>query len=272
MLRQKTSGEAMSEPSGTQEHSAGEAFVIVKAAPRPSKQHGITVCCAALDRESRWVRLYPVSFRYLEQRQRFARWDRIKYKWRNPRVAADARSESKRVADHSIEIVGTLPQSQRQPLLNRCLVSSLRQEAAAGRSLALLKIEVLDFWFEKRADDEVTRERQNRAVLRSQGDMFSLASEVPADTIPYRFMYRYRDADGPHTGTCQDWESEATFLKRRQELGSEKSALEWMQHKFGVEWPSKGIALAMGTHRYHPDQWLINGIIRLDESAQGRLL
>lgn len=53
---------------------------------------------------------------------------------------------------------------------------------------------------------------------------------------------------------------------------SEASALEWMVQKFGVEFPREGMALAMGTHRYRSDQWLINGVLRVNSTSQMALL
>jgi hypothetical protein len=257
---------------GTLEHTEDEAFVIVKAAPRASHQHGETVCCAAIDRNGSWVRLYPVSFRYLEERQKFQRWDRVRYRWRRPRTISDQRAESRRIDDRSIEVLGSLPERQRHPLINRSAVTSLRAESEAGRSLAMLRAEIFEFWPERRSSDEVAREVANRAAIRLQGDMFSISENVSADASPYMFKYKYRDADGEHIGTCQDWETEATFLRRRQEMQSEAQALDWMQQKFGVEWPTKGIVLAMGTHKRRLDQWLINGIVRVDPPTQDLLL
>ena len=49
-------------------------------------------------------------------------------------------------------------------------------------------------------------------------------------------------------------------------------ALAEIQRVFGEEYPSKGMLLAMGTHSLHPDTWLINGVVRLDEIEQGTLL
>ena len=260
------------EHSSTLEHVEDEAFVLVKAAPRVSQTHGATVCCAAIDRNGCWVRLYPVSFRYLEERQQFGRWDRIAYRWRRPRTTIDRRTESRRVDDRSIKIVGSLPVSQRNALVDRTAVSSLKKEAEAGRSLALLRAEIIDFWHEKKSEAELKRDIEGRRVIREQGDMFSLSQSVEQEASPIAFKYRYRDDDGVHIGTCQDWETEATFLKRRRELQNESAAIEWMQQRFGVEWPAKGIVLAMGTHKRRLEQWLINGVIRLNPQLQQQLL
>lgn len=260
------------EPVGTQEHAEDEAYVIIKAAPRVSEKHGSTVCCAAIDRNGNWLRLYPVSFRYLDARQKFKRWDRIGFRWRRPRVIADRRSESRRVDDRSIEIRGHLPERERHPLVDRMAVDSLRAESEAGRSLAFLRIEVLDFWHERRSTDEVRRETAAREKLISQGDMFSVTGEVTAAACPYVFKYRYRDGDDVHVGTCQDWETEGAFYRSRRELGSDALALQWMQQRFGVELPSQGIVLAMGTHSRRSSQWLINGVVRVNAQVQANLL
>lgn len=60
-------------PEGSLEHVEDEAFIIVKAAPRASTTYGETVCIAAIDHNGSWVRLYPVSFRQLEDAQKFGR-------------------------------------------------------------------------------------------------------------------------------------------------------------------------------------------------------
>ena len=51
-------------------------------------------------------------------------------------------------------------------------------------------------------------------------------------------------------------------------MPSEQAALDWVIDMFGKQYPKRGMALAMGTHRYRADQWLINGIIRLDDEPQ----
>lgn len=248
-----------------------ESYIIVKAAPRESKKFGETVCIAGLNLDGSWVRLYPVSFRDLKDAQRFGRWDKVKYRWRSPSGRSDLRDESRRVDPNSIQIIGKMPEKDRHGFLNRVAVTSLKKELAEGRSLALLRPEIIEFYIKKKSDEQLSKELEVREILKSQADLFVKENVIPKEPCPFSFHYRYRDDDGEHDGTCQDWETEATFQKRRFEMGEQK-AIGWMQEMFGSIYPTKGMALAMGTHRYRTDQWLINGIVRLDDEKQLSLI
>ena len=242
-----------------------EAIVIVKAAPQAGQRHGETVCCAGIDLEGNWLRLYPISFRTLEDGQKFGRWDRIHFQWRRP--TDDTRSESRRVDQGSLQIVGELRKSERERFLSSMIVTSLNDERAAGRCFALLKAEVLEFKIEKKLNNEFEKEAKEFENLRNQSDLFNSAPIIPYEPYPFEFKYCYKTDDGEREGTCQDWEIEATFYKWSKRYG-ETYALREMQRVFGEEYPAKGMLLAMGTHSRYPETWLINGVIRLDEITQ----
>ena len=242
-----------------------EVIVIVKAAPQLGQKHGETVCCAGIDLQGNWLRLYPVAFRTLEDGQKFGRWDRIHFRWRLPND--DHRPESRRVDQDSIRVVGELPPRERQQFLAARIVTSLNRERAAKRSLALLKAQILKFSYERKSDKEIQSERAAFAALRNQIDLFNTKPLIPYEPCPFKFQYRYQTDDGIRQGTCQDWEIEATFYNWRKEYGEQK-ALTDMQRVFGDEYPTKGMLMAMGTHSLHPDTWLINGIVRLDHLNQ----
>lgn len=242
-----------------------EVIVIVKAAPQLGQKHGETVCCAGIDLQGNWLRLYPVAFRTLEDGQKFGRWDRIHFRWRLPND--DHRLESRRVDQDSIRVVGVLPQRERQRFLAARIVTSLNRERAAKRSLALLKAQILQFSYERKSDKEIQSERANFAALRNQSDLFNTKPLIPYEPCPFKFQYRYQTEDGIRQGTCQDWEIEATFYNWRKASGEEKALID-IQRVFGDEYPSKGMLMAMGTHSLHPDTWLINGIVRLDDVSQ----
>ena len=244
---------------------SAEAVVIVKAAPQVGQRHGETVCCAGIDLYGNWLRLYPVSFRTLDEGQKCGRWDRIRFKWRRPND--DPRIESRRVDQQSIEIVGELKPAEREAFLAKLIVTSLACERDAGRSFALLKPEILSFNAERKSDAELAEEKNRFAALHAQADLFNTKPVIPYHPCPYHFRYKYKIDDGVREGTCQDWEIEATFFNWSRRYG-EQQALDHMRRVFGEEYPTKGMLLAMGTHSLYPDTWLINGVIRLDEVRQ----
>ena len=262
---------AIMQAEQSRQFQTDDSYIIVKAAPRASKANGETVCIAGLNSDGSWVRLYPVSFKDLKEGQRFGRWDQVRYRWRRPTGISDLRDESRRVDSQSIEIVGTMPLKERHSFLRRVAVTSLQRERELGKSLALLRPEVDAFFYKRKSTDDLAQEQGVRDELRAQSDMFTRDVVIPKEICPFAFFYSYRDDDGHHTGTCQDWETEATFLRRRRKMG-ESAALNWMQEMFGERYVERGMALAMGTHRYRHDQWLINGIIRIDDSSQLTLL
>ncbi|MDJ0686136.1 MAG: hypothetical protein QNJ84_15705 [Alphaproteobacteria bacterium] len=245
-----------------------EAIVIVKAAPQAGHKYGETVCCAGINLQGTWLRLYPISFRTLDEGQKFGRWDRIRFKWRKPRD--DHRVESRRVDQDSLEILGVLKQSERERFLASSIVTSLDKERQQSRSLALLRAEIISFRAEAKSQAEIRAESRKFDTLRAQPDLFNTKPIIPYKPCPYKFKYRYRTEDGVREGTCQDWEIEAAYYHWAKRIGGD-NALSEIQRVFGEEYPSKGMLLAMGTHSQHPNTWLINGIVRLDDVQQPTL-
>lgn len=242
-----------------------EAIILVKASPHVSQKYGETVCCAGVTLRSEWLRLYPVTFRRLEDAKKFKRWDRIRFKWWKPKD--DPRPESRRVDQQSIEIIGELRKSERQRLLANLIVTSLSETVAQGKSLALLRPQNSRFIIEPKSSEEIYLEKREYESICKQQDMFFQQELLPLGPCPFKFKYSYRTDDGHREGTCQDWETDATFFRWRNQYGEEQ-ALKHMQRVFGEEYPSKGMLLAMGTHSRYPGVWLINGVMRVDEVTQ----
>ena len=259
----------MSHSQGEATAGEAQAVVIVKAAPQISQRHGETVCCAGIDLHGRWLRIYPVTFRTLDEGQKFGRWDRIRFKWRA--ATDDSRDESRRIDQQSLQIVGELKRAERDRFLAKAIVTGFDAQRQAGRSLALLRPLSPEFSFEKKPSAEIEEDRKSFAALHQQQDLFYSKAIIPYEPCPFKFKYRYRTDDGQREGTCQDWEIEATFFKWSKLYG-EQGALDAMRIRFGDEYPKKGMLLAMGTHSRWPDTWLINGIVRLDETGQMSLL
>ncbi len=68
-----------------------------------------------------------------------------------------------------------------------------------------------------------------------------------------------------------DWETAATFFKRRKSYGGE-AALQRLKAKYENEYPTGGVAFAMGTMAKYPKTWMLLGLIRLDDRPQMKLI
>ncbi len=249
-------------------YESERAVILIKAAPQTSSKHGETVCCAGITPYGEWRRLYPISFRFLTDDRKFSRWDVIEY--RSSRPIDDRRDESRRVDSDSLMIVSNTKKTERWNFLQKSLVTSLQKEKEANRSLALLEVEVLDFTYERMSDEKFAKQKASFDALHSTADMFETNKIIPYEPCPYEFKYRYLSDDGIRTGTCQDWEVEATYYRMSRKDG-ERAALDYIVGTFGERYPREGMCLAMGTHSIYPDTWLINGIIKLERDGQGSL-
>lgn len=212
--------------------------------------------------------MYPVSFRVLDDAKKFSRWDRIHFKWRKP--TDDQRIESRHVDSQSIEIKGKLPKRERRRVLDKLIVTSLKRQRSRGLSFALLKPDILSFSYERKDKSKLDAEQTRIDDFHNQTDLFVPRPAVPQRACPYLFKYSYSTDDGSRDGTCQDWETEATFFKWRNQYGEEE-ALRRMVVQFGEVLPSRGLYFAMGTHSRWPETWLINGLIQIQREAQATL-
>ena len=99
-----------------------------------------------------------------------------------------------------------------------------------------------------------------------------LDAELKAlDPCPYKFFFSYRTSDGKsHKNFCHDWETSAAFYRQEKTYGAE-GALGHLDHEYNERYPAEGIAFAMGTHSQRPEQWLLVGVLRLNEDLQGSL-
>lgn len=92
-----------------QSHTESQILILVKASPQPSRQYGDTVCVAGADLTSgipKWIRLYPVPFRYLDGEQQFKKYDVIRTRTRD--AGADKRPESRKIDAESIARISSL--------------------------------------------------------------------------------------------------------------------------------------------------------------------
>ena len=242
---------------------------LIKANPHLSSKYFETVCCAGIGEDGKWRRQYPISFRILEDAQKFKRWSWIEYDYIKPRH--DKRRESQKVQDNSLQVIGSAKMSERTSCLKHLIYPSFKQPKAQEDSLTLIKPTESTFYWKRRHPDMIAKLRKKHAEVVSQGSLFHKDAE-PLAQCPYSFHYTWLDDAGvKHESTSDDWETSATFFNRRRALGNEEAALESMSKTFNEDYPNKGFALAFSTHSLRNWQWLLVGILRADKTNQTSL-
>ena len=79
-----------------------KALIVVKTYPTPAKKGVEVSCTAAITEDNKWIRLFPIPFRFLGDSKKFR-----KYQWVEVDVqrSDDPRPESYKVNMDSFEVV-----------------------------------------------------------------------------------------------------------------------------------------------------------------------
>ena len=251
-----------------------ECFILVKAQPHRSSKYFETVCCAGVGRDGKWRRQYPVPFRILADGQKFKRWDWIQYEY--TKSADDRRAESQKVIPESLIVGEDVKRTERARFLNPLIRASFDDANSRGESLTLLRPETLELsWIQKTAA-EIDDEREKHTALAAQLSFFD-SSAKPLEPCPVQFIAHWKDSEGrKRKHECDDWETSAAFGRFERDYGRSR-AIEILKRKYEEEYFKAGLALAFSTHSRRnatfgvENQWLLVGMIRLDENTQGDL-
>jgi hypothetical protein len=254
-----------------------DVLITVKAYPNPSKKYRETVCVAGITREEGWVRLYPITFRYLPQVARFK-----KYQIVTLRVGkhSEGRPESYRPDQDSFKPGEILTpknawHERKQWLLpttsaSMCEIATLQREN--GKSLGMFKPKDAPELVIEKADKEW-------GDIVRQLHMFEEPSK-PLELIPFRFKYKYTCDDAHcrgHEQTIVDWEACELYRKLRDSEESERAIHDKMRQKFVEElWGrDKDSYLFVGNQLAHPRSFIVLGIFwppKTDDERQMKLL
>lgn len=251
-----------------------ECFILVKALPHRSSKYFETVCCAGIGRDGKWRRQYPVPFRILSDGQRFGRWQWISYEF--TKSAKDLRTESQKVLPESIKVGAKVKLAERARFLNPLVRPSLEDADRRGESLTLIRPTRIHLDHKIKSEKALEKERQLHEELARQLSMFDNTAK-PLNPCPVSFRMKWTDNSGRvHHSTCDDWETSATYFRQERALG-QAAAIESVRSIFHKQFDA-GMVLAFSTHSRRnvtygtKNQWLLVGMIRLDESDQADLL
>lgn len=252
-------------------------LVTVKTYPQPSTSYQETVCTAGITEDGRWIRLYPIPFRYWDEQQQFSLYDWIQVKAQKRPLHKDKRKESYqpvgviRIVDH----VG--PQhdwEERKRLILPYARTSVEELLARyeedGESLGLIRpAEVLGVKVERDAGDWTSA--QKRVLLQTR--MFG-PQPRPLAKLPVKFSYRFK-CDDPrcngHTMQITDWGLYVLFLKLCRDEGKAAAIAKTRQRCEEVVGPGSDAYLYLGTVWPKPSFIVIGMFYPKTQPRDGRL-
>ena len=239
-----------------------------------------------LREDGTWVRLYPVPFRRLGDREQYRLYDWITCPL--TKHSGDPRRESYRPTGEieRVDHVGTSDnwRERRELLLRRPRVyRSLDELIQAAKndvvSLAVFKpTRVIDFVWE--ATDRVWDPGKLDAVraITSQPDLFDSQSWRRTfqivEKVPYNFYYRIEDADGrPSRMRILEWQLGALYRNcLGLTEGDERKALAKVKQKYFDQFLKTNLHLFLGTtlawHKRAPNPWTIVGVLPIPHEKQ----
>jgi hypothetical protein len=163
-----------------------------------------------------------------------------------------------------------MAQRAREGFFDPLFRDSIAAAAQRGETLTLIRPKSLRFRPRAKSDADLEEERERRTKTMQQGSLFDKELEA-IEPCPYDLLIAFEDGAGKHEMVCGDWETAAAFFNLRRQYG-EAHALEHLRSTYEEKYFSQGVALALGTVKKRPSQWLLLGTIRLDETVQPLLV
>jgi len=239
--------------------------ILVKASPQPSKTHSETVCCAGLQEDGSWKRLFPVRFRRLSKDKAFNRWATVNFRYKLPR--SDTREESCHVFEDSIEISGRVSKDdEKTALIERALVASEVEAIDRGQSLAVVRPSDVALTWRRLSSSEIESDRKKFADQVNQLSL--LEDEIAAyQPCPFKFKLSFVCDGKRYNKTCADWETTATFFNHSKQM-EESEVLEYLQRTYCEDYVKKGMVLALGNMKSRPHTWQLLGIFPVKPLTQ----
>lgn len=243
-------------------------FIVVKTYPNPAHKGTEVSCTAAITQDGRWMRLFPVPFRLLDEDKQFPR-----YSWIDVSVqkASDSRPESFNLNPDSIQIVRQVGTSHNWrerkglifPLKRHCLCCIKQEQLNGGANaptLGIFKPATIDrFSIDPCASDWTPEEKM---ILSQQGPGFSKMPQTPLEKVPFDFKYRFRCPETSckgHESKCLDWELYQAYRRWNKRYGKEWQVK--LKERFERDIiKNRDTYFFVGTFRAHPKEWGVVGL------------
>jgi hypothetical protein len=245
-----------------------DILIVVKTYPEISNKHTETVCTAGIIADTKkFVRLYPIRFRYLEGDQQFAKYQWIKADIR--KALSDPRPESHHINPDSIELRDIIPVGKNWNeryswiINDHNVFSSVEALRAAqktdGTSLGIVKPKKVErVIIQPRDNKEVERAIARKDSIVKQLDLFETKKDLYI--LPVRIMIEFSCNDpecGGHKMSILDWEFGQLYRKvARTKDWQAKIEAKIMREIFGK---TRDTYVILGNMAAHPQTFCALG-------------
>jgi hypothetical protein len=254
-------------------------LITVKTYPTLSRKYGETVCTAGVREDGSWIRIYPVPFRRLDEKEQYSKFDWIETDF--VKGSRDPRPET----HHPADLAKLLPvghmgtddnwRERRRLLLGKAKVYDRLEPLFVGAKQNTLSLAVFKstrirgfIWEDEERDWDAGKVAQMREQT-MQSELF--AEDAWRETfqiipkLPYSFSYQLEDADGrKSTMQVLDWECGQLYWNCLRRSGDEAEALEKVKAKYLDEFGQRDLYFFLGTtqqfHGFSPNPWVIIGV------------
>lgn len=242
-------------------------LITARTYPIPSKKSIEVSCTAGITDDSKWIRLFPVPYRFLDNDKRFRKYQYIEADV--AKALSDTRTESYKINIDSIKIlsqpIGTT--NKWEDRKTKILPLKYNSLCSLQAERDLYKEPTLGFFKPKtimgfRIERTALVWTESELACLHQYPLFGKSPRTELEKLPYIFSYEFKcdEASCPtHTLSCTDWEMGASYRSWRYKYGK-----EW-ETKFRDRYETdmiltKDTHFFVGTISIHPDAWIIVGL------------
>jgi hypothetical protein len=244
-----------------------KALILVRTYPVPARNGVEVSCTAAVTEDGKWLRIFPVPWRRLDESQRFG-----KYQWIEAlmtKAPHDSRPESYKIDYNSISIVSdtlvtkgdwAARKKYIDPLKRHCLCCIKKEQEENGHpTLGIFRPKEIKRLIIKPSAPTWSQAQLN---LLRQGHLFETAPTTELEKVPFVFQYEFYCDEAScngHTLICTDWEIGQSWRSWSRKYGNDWEAK--FREKYETEMISKfDTHFYVGTIHQHPKSWIIVGL------------
>lgn len=243
-------------------------LITVKAYPNPSKKYGETVCVAGITiDDEKWVRLYPVPYRDLDDDKKFKKYTIIEANITKSKD--DTRMESYKIDAGSIKIIDYFDTKDKWlrrkeivlPTIDKSMCEVLVKSKTENKSLGVFKPKDIEFIHKKASSEDM----ENRKSCYSQLSFFD-KNKNTIEFIPFDFRYKFFCNNETnclgHNYSIIDWEIGQSYREWKRRYPRESLLLSKIRERWleRICAPKNDIYFYAGNMKRFRDNFMILGV------------